>query len=80
MQTPWVGKSVWQGANGDKLSVEELSIEYYAKKGFKAVHSEGTYRLQVQFVWSTDEVCRPSCHIPLCAAVLGRSLLRGTRR
>ena len=45
MQTPWVGKSVWQGANGGKLSVEELSIEYYAKKGFKAVHSEGTYRL-----------------------------------
>ncbi|KZV88299.1 hypothetical protein EXIGLDRAFT_651295 [Exidia glandulosa HHB12029] len=37
----WTGKSLWFGANGEKVSVEDLSVQWYAKKGFKAVHSEG---------------------------------------
>ncbi|KAH7107558.1 VRR-NUC domain-containing protein [Auriculariales sp. MPI-PUGE-AT-0066] len=40
-ETPWTGKSVWAGAHGQRLSVEELAIEWYSKKGFKALHSEG---------------------------------------
>ncbi|EJD53099.1 hypothetical protein AURDEDRAFT_148954, partial [Auricularia subglabra TFB-10046 SS5] len=40
-EEPWKGKSIWVGENHEHVSVEELAIQWYADKGFKAVHSEG---------------------------------------
>ncbi|KAG1207403.1 hypothetical protein G6F68_007571 [Rhizopus microsporus] len=33
-------KSIWRTNNGAECSVEEVALEYYAKKGFKGLHAE----------------------------------------
>jgi Fanconi-associated nuclease 1 len=31
----WKGKSVWQGRDGDEVSVETLALQYYENLGYR---------------------------------------------
>lgn len=33
-------KTIWRAMDGAEVSVEELSLEFYVKQGFKGFHSE----------------------------------------
>ncbi|KAJ8085107.1 hypothetical protein PM082_003891 [Marasmius tenuissimus] len=39
-QWKWKGKSKWRGEGGGEVTVEELALQFYAKRGFKGLHSE----------------------------------------
>ncbi|KAL0574476.1 hypothetical protein V5O48_007490 [Marasmius crinis-equi] len=36
----WKGKSKWRGEGGGEVIVEELALQYYAKRGYKGFHAE----------------------------------------